>query len=65
MSEQRTNVTLNDISLMVSIIDVACKRGAIEGNEMSVVGTLRDKLDSFVKENMPPEAEETAEDGAE
>lgn len=65
MSQEKTSITLQDIALMVTIIDAASKRGAIEGGEMSIVGSLRDKLDKFVKENMPPQPEETTEKGAE
>ena len=38
------DVTMNDVATMISIIDVSSKRGAIEGAEMAVVGTLRTKL---------------------
>ena len=58
--ENKTNITLQDIALMVSIIDVSVKRGGIEGSEMSTVGALRDKIDRFVKENAP--AEEATEE---
>jgi hypothetical protein len=69
MNQEKANITLQDIALMVTIIDATTKRGAIEGNELSIVGSLRDKLDRFVKENtpeQPPEQEATAEErGAE
>jgi hypothetical protein len=62
MSQEKTVITLQDIALMVSIIDAAVKRGAIEGSEMTLVGGIRDKLDKFVKENTLAEtpAEESA-----
>lgn len=53
MSEERANITLQDVALVVNIIDAAVKRGAIEGNEMSLVGGVRDKFERFVKENSP------------
>ena len=47
------NVTLQDMVTMVNIIDVCSERGAFKGNELSVVGQLREKLAAFVKENQP------------
>lgn len=41
---------LADISAMVQVIDVVVKRGAINGDEMVPVGTLRNKLVEFLKE---------------
>jgi hypothetical protein len=61
MSEERTFITLQDISLVIGIIDVVVKRGAIEGNELSTVGGIRDKLDRFIKENTPTETETETE----
>ena len=62
MNQEKANITLQDIALMVTIIDATTKRGAIEGNELSIVGSLRDKLDKFVKENTPQEPEEKSEE---
>ena len=53
------NVTLQDMVTMVNIIDVCSERGAFKGNELSVVGQLREKLALFVRENQP--AAEAAE----
>lgn len=64
-NKQETNsITLADLALMVQIIDTCTKRGAFEGNEMVTVGQIRNKIESFVKANMPKE-EETTEEAAE
>lgn len=64
-NKQETNsITLADLALMVQIIDTCTKRGAFEGNEMVTVGQIRNKIESFVKANMPKE-EETTEKAAE
>lgn len=47
---QGASIGLADISAMVQVIDVVVKRGAINGDEMVPVGTLRNKLVDFLKE---------------
>lgn len=59
-----TNITINDIIMMVNIIDACSERGAFKGNELASVGTLRDKLATFVRENKPEDETEPTE-GAE
>jgi hypothetical protein len=54
-----TNITINDIIMMVNIIDACSERGAFKGNELASVGTLRDKLATFVRENKPEDETET------
>ena len=55
------NLSLGDISAMVSIIDICSKRGAFEGSELETVGTLRSRIAAFVAQANPPE-EEAASD---
>ena len=64
-------ITLGDMATMVQIIDLCSKRGAFEGQELSVVGALRTNLVNFVEANKPaeeapvgevPAAEEVAEE---
>lgn len=52
-SQEPIQVTLNDIASIVQLIDVVSRRGGIQGNEMAGVGMLRDKLEQFLKQNMP------------
>lgn len=48
-TEIQTEITINDIKLMLSIIDLASARGLFKGNEMSVVGNLYEKLTTVTK----------------
>jgi hypothetical protein len=52
-SQEPIQVTLNDVASIVQLIDVVSRRGGIQGNEMAGVGMLRDKLEQFLKQNMP------------
>ena len=49
--EQETSspeLTVNDLSAIKQIIDVASQRGAFKPNEMVSVGTIYNKLDTFL-----------------
>ncbi len=61
MSEQQTNateapateaqapdLTIQDLTAMKSVIDVASQRGAFKPNEMTTVGTVYTKLEAFL-----------------
>lgn len=43
-------LTITDLASIKNIIDVACSRGAFRANEMSVVGAVYNKLDSFLEQ---------------
>jgi hypothetical protein len=58
-------ITLNDLATVVNIIDVCSQRGAFKGDELVVVGTLRQKFADTVKENMPKEEAKTENESAE
>lgn len=47
-SENKPGITLNDFSVIIRIIDVASRRGAFEGKELSSVGNVRDKVEAFL-----------------
>lgn len=51
-----------DLQNALKIIDAAAERGAFRGNELTAVGTVRDKINAFL-EALPKD--ETAEDAAE
>jgi hypothetical protein len=55
MTEETINnvINLSDLALVVQIIDACTKRGAFEGNELVTVGQLRNKVEAFVKANLP------------
>ena len=42
-------LNLNDIRACVTLIDIVTKRGAFEGPEMADVGSVRNRLDNFLK----------------
>jgi hypothetical protein len=46
-AEQGLN--LSDIRACVTIIDIVTKRGAFEGAELADVGSVRNRLDNFLK----------------
>jgi|TARA_B110000977_G_scaffold72176_1_gene97836 uncharacterized protein YggE len=55
----KIEITSQDIGNAVAIIDICVKRGAIEGSELSAVGAIRDKLDSYAKQEADNNADET------
>lgn len=62
--EQSPELTIQDLTAMKSIIDVASSRGAFKPNEMAAVGTVYNKLETFlgaVAQSQQTQAE-TAED---
>jgi hypothetical protein len=60
MEKQTVNsdITLQDLITMVSIIDACSTRGAFKGEEMQLVGQVRDKLAAIVKANTPAVVDE-------
>lgn len=57
MSEAKLSV--QDVANAIAIIDICVKRGAIDGSELTAVGTVRDKLQEFVANSQ--KEEETTE----
>lgn len=47
---QKPDLSIQDLSSMKSIIDVACQRGTFKANEMAQVGQTYDKLETFLNE---------------
>lgn len=62
---QDVSLNVQDIANIVKIIDVVTGRGAIQGDELSSVGNLRDRLVAFVNANAPQPSEAVTEDTAE
>ena len=54
-------LSTQDVANAVAIIDICVKRGAIEGSELSAVGSVRDKLVAFVEANTKKPEEENNE----
>lgn len=64
MNTETTNTTntqldLNDIALMTNIIYTASRRGAFEPAEFNIVGTLFEKLKSFLPDETAKEETKT------
>jgi hypothetical protein len=53
-----TGLTVRDLAQIVEIIKVCSTRGAFRAEELSGVGLLYDRLDSFLQSVTPPEATE-------
>jgi hypothetical protein len=63
MSEQQApDLTVQDLTAMKTIIDVASQRGAFKPNEMMTVGTVYDKLEKFL--NAVAEQQAAAQEAA-
>ena len=58
---QEPGINIGDVSAALRIIDVAAKRGAFEGAELSSVGSIRDRFAAFVDFHTPKEEKETDE----
>ena len=48
LEQQGTELTINDLGALKSIIDVASQRGAFKPNEMVAVGQTYTKLTAFL-----------------
>ena len=62
--QQSPELTVQDLTAMKTVIDVASSRGAFKPNEMATVGTLYNKLEVFltaVAEQQQTKAAEEAE----
>jgi hypothetical protein len=46
--QESTDLTVQDLNVIKSIIDVASQRGAFKANEMQAVGTTYNKLEAFL-----------------
>ena len=47
--ENTTQITIADLDTIKNIIDLACTRGAFRGGEISQVGAVYDKLNTFLE----------------
>jgi len=47
--ENTTQITVADLDTIKNIIDLACTRGAFRGAELSQVGAVYDKLNTFLE----------------
>lgn len=61
--EMQANLSLQDIEMSIRLIDMVSQRGAIRGEELAQVGTLRERLVNFLRAATPkqPDAEPAPE----
>lgn len=55
------NIQISDLENVVKIIDAASERGAFKGSELSAVGSVRDKIASFLAAIPAPAETENTE----
>ena len=60
--ENKSGITLNDIVGMRNIINIASRRGAFSAEEFKEIGTIYDKVDKFIKENVKTIEDEKKEE---
>jgi len=58
-------ISLADFSAALQVIDVCTQRGAFRGEELSSVGQLRDRINTFVQHHAPAKEEGEAEEATE
>ncbi len=63
--QKPVELTVQDLGVLRSIIDVASQRGAFKANEMEAVGKTYNKLDSFLQQVQKAEEDaKKADEGA-
>ena len=63
VSTAPVELTVQDLGVLRSIIDVASQRGAFKANEMEAVGKTYNKLDIFLQQVQKAEEEAKAKAG--
>ena len=61
--EETVVINLNDLSTILQLIDVVSTRGGFQGNELAGVGMLRNKLEAYLRQNMPQQEAPQGADG--
>ena len=59
--QQAPNLSLQDISTFVQIIDLCSKRGGFEGQEMEAIGGLRNRTVAFLNAASAEQGEKAPE----
>ena len=60
--DEAPQLSLQDIATMVQIIDVCSKRGGFEGPELEAVGSLRNRVVTFLNAATPKDGDAPAGD---
>lgn len=61
--EEKVVINMNDLSTVLQLIDVVSTRGGFQGNELAGVGMLRNKLEAYLRQNMPQQEAPNGEEG--
>ena len=56
--EQPVSITLGDLSTLLQIIDVCSQRGGFQGQELAGVGMLRNKVETYLRQNAPQQQQQ-------
>ena len=59
--QEPVQLSLQDISTFVQIIDICSKRGGFEGQEMEAIGSLRNRTVQFLNEASAAQGEKAPE----
>jgi len=51
--EEEVVINLGDLSTLLQIIDICAQRGGFQGQELAGVGMLRNKVETFLRQNSP------------
>ena len=60
-TENAPTLTISDVAFLVKIVEVCASRGAFQAEELSNIGSVYDRVRSFVIANTPPEANQPNE----
>jgi hypothetical protein len=55
--QPKPTIEINDIAAVVQLIDVCSTRGAFRGEELLIVGAMRNKFSEIVKSQQEPAVE--------
>ena len=61
--EEQVVIHMNDLSTILQLIDVVSTRGGFQGQELAGVGMLRNKLEAYLRQNMPQQEAPAGADG--
>lgn len=56
--EPTTTITIKDLQNILVLIDLTTQRGALRGPELTSVGALYDKINTFIQESANTEADD-------
>ena len=61
VAAESAQLSLQDISTCVQIIDICSRRGGFEGQELETVGGLRNRIVKFLEENAKQSGQDVPE----